>query len=1538
MLSKPKFARRSHISVTHTGSVGKSSKRAAFSLFAAAAIASALSPMVSRASTLYWDNVAGGAINDGAGAWLGAGLWNNGSPSASWTSGDDAIFGNSGAGGAVTLGVGGTTANSLTFNYFTGTYTLGTAGNNLTIGSGGINKIAGSGALVLASPMVLNAAQTWTNNSTNGFQPVGAVTLNNGGFNLTFDGTGSFNMAPGAGNTMLISGAGGIIKNGTGDLNLDSNPTVAHSFTGDIVVNGGSIGFQTAGVFTGKNTKLNGGYLGGRFSSNVTWTGGLGTGANQIQITGGVSGFSGESNSSSTFQIGGALSTLKWGATGENGATGFFNPTALLLNGSSRMNANGTGPLNNGIDLNGSNRTFTSNHTNWDGVATTGGVINGAVVNTAGTAAGIIRTGIGNLSLIAVNTYNGPTTINGGTLTLRSSGTANSSNALNLGGGILRLVNTAQVERFANGAAVTVSAGGGITYENTATNAINYTETLGGVTLTKGQLNVVLTADHTAVTGSQKLTFGTSGSSNLTQGGGNGTVTFSALVTGPNATKNTIAVFGATPSGAGNIIGPWATVGTAANVQGTSYAAYDASGFVVAATLTAATVDTDLASPSGNYLLNTGSLVTLGATRTVNALQFNGTASTLALSTFKLETYGLFLSGGATNTKIISGGVGGALTTPTGGGNLYITTGQVMTAGSEHQINVPITDNSGTVNLVKSGAGILRLNGVNTFTGDIAINAGTLQIGTNATANGANLNSGNYAGNIFIAAGANLDFQTNSDQILSGIISGDGNLLKRATGTLTLGDDNTYTGKTTIGAITNNPSPTLVVSSFNSYNGGTPLLANSSLGAPTTLANATIEMGSNNSSPNPTLRYAGAAATGETTDRIINFTFNASAIRTLDASGSGLLKFTSPFTTSGGLSTGQLVLTGSGAGEIAGLPFLFGTLTKSGGGTWTLAGPVGSTGVVTLSGATAGSRLNINHSQALGTGNFTISGGDLATIGNTSGADITLTANNAQTWSNNFAVVATNSLNMGTGAVSMGGTRTIATSGAGTFTVGGVVSGATFGITLGGSGTMALTNEASTYTGVTSLGNNVGAVKLQVTKLADSLANSSIGAPAAGANSIIQIGAVSNPATLELIGGTSASSTNRQVRIGSSANGSGGATILNNNTNPAFTLTFSNAAFNVAATGVTSSSRSLTLGGSNTGDNTISGAIIPNTGGAGTTSLIKSGTGTWVLAGANTYQGNTAINDGILKAGANNTIPSGSGKGNVNLNGGASVAGTLDLNGFDLAINGLVGTTNTVLGKVVNNATGTNKTLQVGNNDATSSFAGIIADNTSGTGTVALTKTGIGTQTLSGASTYTGATNVNGGTLLVNGNNSAATGAVTVATSATLGGSGTIGGAVTVQSGGALTPGTSPGQLTVASLTLNSGSATNMELAGSATVGTDYDNVKVTGATLSYGGALTVVNFGGYDMTLANATYDLFDVGGATLSTDFGSVVVNTVSLTNSLGVWSGSSGAISYTFNQVSGDLTVAVPEPSSLGLVAVGGLMAMRRRRRSSMAKAAV
>lgn len=90
-----------------------------------------------------------------------------------------------------------------------------------------------------------------------------------------------------------------------------------------------------------------------------------------------------------------------------------------------------------------------------------------------------------------------------------------------------------------------------------------------------------------------------------------------------------------------------------------------------------------------------------------------------------------------------------------------------------------------------------------------------------------------------------------------------------------------------------------------------------------------------------------------------------------------------------------------------------------------------------------------------------------------------------------------------------------------------------------------------------------------------------------------------------------------------------------------------------------------------------------------------------------------------------------------------------------------------------------------------------------------LTKNGTNVWSITGPNTYTGNTRVNEGTLLIHGDNSAATGAVTIAGSGLLGGNGSSGGQVTLESGGGLSvritdwtgaPGTGYHDLAVASL------------------------------------------------------------------------------------------------------------------------------------------
>ena len=85
-------------------------------------------------------------------------------------------------------------------------------------------------------------------------------------------------------------------------------------------------------------------------------------------------------------------------------------------------------------------------------------------------------------------------------------------------------------------------------------------------------------------------------------------------------------------------------------------------------------------------------------------------------------------------------------------------------------------------------------------------------------------------------------------------------------------------------------------------------------------------------------------------------------------------------------------------------------------------------------------------------------------------------------------------------------------------------------------------------------------------------------------------------------------------------------------------------------------------------------------------------------------------------------------------------------------------------------------------------------------------------------------------------------GSVNVASGATLGGAGTIGGPVTIQNGGILAPGDSPGTLTVGTLTLNSGSISNYQLGTPNEVGGGVNDLVKVNGNLTLAGTLNVTN------------------------------------------------------------------------------------------------
>jgi fibronectin-binding autotransporter adhesin len=357
-------------------------------------------------------------------------------------------------------------------------------------------------------------------------------------------------------------------------------------------------------------------------------------------------------------------------------------------------------------------------------------------------------------------------------------------------------------------------------------------------------------------------------------------------------------------------------------------------------------------------------------------------------------------------------------------------------------------------------------------------------------------------------------------------------------------------------------------------------------------------------------------------------------------------------------------------------------------------------------------------------------------------------------------------------------------------------------------------------------------------------------------------------------------------------------------------------------------SGNLWVGGSGTGTLNVTGGYVSNNAGSLGERSLSVGTatvssGTWANSGNLTVgssgTGTLTMTGGLVSV--SGTLSKGS-YGTINLNSG----GTLQIG---------VGGTTGVLG--VSTLTN-NGTLLFNRSDA-STYTGSIS------GTGAVSKQGGGTLNFTGTSNYTGATAVNGGKLLVNGQ--LGNTAVAVNAGGLLGGSGRILGNVTVASSGTLSPGNSPGVLTVGSLSLMAGSHTAMEITG--TSGSLYDQIVGTGSGgLTYGGSLDLVMSGSY----ANGTtFHLFSNFSSPSIGDFAAVGLSATGEYAGLtfsdsdhvgGVWTSSwtTNHQRLVFTTGTGDLVV-VPEPSTYAMalagLACGGWQMWRRRLRQASILAA-
>ncbi|YBV95083.1 autotransporter outer membrane beta-barrel domain-containing protein (plasmid) [Phyllobacteriaceae bacterium JZ32] len=310
----------------------------------------------------------------------------------------------------------------------------------------------------------------------------------------------------------------------------------------------------------------------------------------------------------------------------------------------------------------------------------------------------------------------------------------------------------------------------------------------------------------------------------------------------------------------------------------------------------------------------------------------------------------------------------------------------------------------------------------------------------------------------------------------------------------------------------------------------------------------------------------------------------------------------------------------------------------------------------------------------------------------------------------------------------------------------------------------------------------------------------------------------------ELLGGTLSVSDNLQ--LGNLSNGL--PLTFNGGTLQVTGITFQNFGSRRIVWGANGGSFDIAAAGNTL---TVSQAILNTVGSAD--ALTKLGAGTLVLKGNNTYKGGTSINGGTLSvaddgnlgdAGGSLTFNGGmlenTNPGGMTLGAGRAVkmtgAGTLK-SASDLTVAGdisgsgalektgsgnltLTGSNNTYSGPMTitggdlyigaGGTLGSNTssvTLTNTNNDLIFNRSGALAYHGKIEGAGSVTAQGGGEITLWGSNSYKGETNIAAGsTLVVNGDQTQATGAITVKNTGTLRGKGTVGGSVTIDAGGTL--------------------------------------------------------------------------------------------------------------------------------------------------------
>jgi fibronectin-binding autotransporter adhesin len=558
---------------------------------------------------------------------------------------------------------------------------------------------------------------------------------------------------------------------------------------------------------------------------------------------------------------------------------------------------------------------------------------------------------------------------------------------------------------------------------------------------------------------------------------------------------------------------------------------------------------------------------------------------------------------------------------------------------------------------------------------------------------------------------------------------------------------------------------------------------------------------------------------------------------------------------------------------------LGGTLTLGGSGGMVLSGAISganglnlqTTGPVTLSGANtytgntvlSSGTLVINNAKALGANNtLTIGGGAIDCTSAT-----TLANSNSFNWNSDFTFIGTANLSMGTGAVAMNASRTVTVNG-GTLTVGGPISGANFGLTKTGPGTLTL-QGLNTYGGTTAV--NAGQLTLDYSTNTSNVLNSGNAVTLGGGTLFVNAKSGSTSTSSQTLGAVTATAGASSITVNSNS----GA------------MTFTMGALTDATVG-----SSLDINPLSSGTKTITTTTGPDATGiyGGRTTFNGSN---WVTSAStaapyalSAYSAYTTLTTALSDTTKNALLTSGSllrtASGGVNtlkLNatGGTLVLDNDAVNNYTLTVAGagLLVTGNSTAS--INNGYlqgGSGSDLLVIQNDSANFTIGASVQNNGGA--TGLTKSGSGMLTLAGSNSYTGGTMINTGTVAFAAGGLGSTGTVTM-NGGVLNWSGTnaqdISSRLAMVNGGNAILDTGTNSVSFASaigsgassaltkrgaglLTLNAPSTytgpTNLSAGTLALAG--GNNILPAGSTLNFTANSTALNVGATSQTLANLT------------------------------------------------------------------------------------